>query len=290
MSSTRFPDARVAFGADYAQRVTRLAGEFASRRSRGLEAHGAGRRAGGGDEFVGHRPLRVGEDARDLDWELYARLERAFVRERRAEAGERWAIVLDSSRSMGVGEPSKIQSAAELAGALIACGVRCGARVEVLRRSSTSSGVETLACAKAVDLARALRWLEETVASNESPLSELCAHPRLAAARRVFVLGDLFDAQPAQVLALARRGRFVSTVAILARVELSPPSAGEVRWVDPESGASVALALDERVAERYASALERRLDSWARSLARHGQSFTLFPSERAFESVVRELL
>ncbi len=290
MSRFALPDARVSFDALYPQRVRRLAEEFAGRRARALEAFGAGRRAGGGDEFVGHRPLRAGEDARDLDWELYARLERAFVRERRAEAGERWAIVLDGSRSMSLGQPSKLQRAAELAGALAACGLRCGARVELLRHSPAARGVEQLSITRTSELARALSWLEGAAATSVARVSVLCAQPSLAAARRVFVLGDLFDVQPAELLALARRGRFVSAVAILAQIELHPPRSGGVRWVDPESGASLALELDERLCERYAAALEHRLELWARSFARHGQSFLVAPGERDFEQLVRALL
>ncbi len=290
MSRSRFPEARVWFAAEYPLRVRRFAEAFAARRARSTDVLGAGRRAGGGDEFVGHRPLRVGEDARDLDWELYGRLERAFVRERRAEAGERWAIVLDSSRSMGVGAPSKLQCAAELAGALAACAVRCGARVELLRHSLAATGLETFALARASQLPRALGWLECSVAASRAHLAALCAHPSVSAARRVIFLGDLFDAQPEQLLALARAGRAVAAVAVLAELELAPPRAGEVRWVDPESDAEVALELDEQLSARYVAVLERRLDTWARSFARRGQLFKVAPSARAFEDILREFL
>lgn len=281
--------ADVVLGPEYAERVRRFAAAFAAQRARAASASGAARRAGGGDELVGHRPLRAGEDARDLDVELYARLERPFVRERRAEAGERWAIVLDTSRSMGVGAPSKLQLAAEAAGALAACGLRSGARVE-LCAFGRAGGVEFELCARALEWPRCARWLQSRSASAVGSSGALLTQPRLLAARRVFVLGDLFDLEPAQLLTLARRGRVVGALAVLAANELAPPRSGAVVWLDPETQARAPVALSPEVVERYRAALQARLDAWAGAFARRGQAFAVAASSSPFEDAVRGVL
>lgn len=291
MSSSAADLARVTLGADYVARARRLAESFAAQRTRQALALGAGRRAGGGDELVGHRPLRAGEDARDLDWELYARLERPFVRERRAEAGERWAVLLDTSRSMGVGPPAKLQRAAEVAGALAACGLRMGARVELLAfASEDDERVAFENCAREVHWLRCVHWLAARSAQGRLATARLCAHPRALAARRVFVVGDLFDCEPAQLLPLARRGRALCALAILAPTELAPPSSGDVVWSDPESEARVPVRLDAQLAKKYRAALTARLERWKSSLARHGQTFHAASSAAAFEDIVRAAL
>jgi len=281
--------AAVVLGPAYAERVRRFAAAFAAQRARASSASGAARRAGGGDELVGHRPLRAGEDARDLDVALYARLERPFVRERRAEAGERWVIALDTSRSMGVGAPSKLQLAAEVAGALAACALRCGARVEVCS-PSRGGGVEFEVCARALDWARCARWLEARSAFAVGSSASLLAQPRLLAARRVFLLGDLFDLEPAQLLTLARRGRAVAALAVLAPLELAPPRSGSVVWRDLETQARAPVALSPEVVERYRAALEARLAAWAGAFARRGQTFAVASSASQFEDAVRGVL
>jgi len=281
--------AAVVLGAAYAERVRRFAAAFAAQRARASSTSGAARRAGGGDELVGHRPLRAGEDARDLDVELYARLERPFVRERRAEAGERWAIALDTSRSMGVGAPSKLQLAAEAAGALAACGLRSGARVELCALGG-AGGVEIEVCSRAIEWARCARWLEARSAAAVGSSSALLAHPRWLAARRVFVLGDLFDLEPAQVLTLARCGRVVAALAVLAPNELAPPRSGAVVWRDPETQARAPVALSPAVVELYRAALQARLDAWAGAFARRGQAFAVAASQSPFEDAVRGVL
>lgn len=279
----------VRLDASFVERARRLAASFAARRSRGDLALGAARRAGGGDELVGWRPLRAGEDARDLDWELYARLERPFVRERRAEAGERWAVVLDTSRSMDLGEPRKLQRAAEVAAALAACGLRIGARVE-LCAFGREGGAELEGCGRDVEWMRCVRWLDGREALASGSVAQLCAHPRVSAARRVFVVGDLFDCAPRDLLPLARAGRSLTALAILAPHELEPGEDGDVEWLDPESGERVAARVDGATVDRYRAALSARLELWRTSLARHGQAFAVGSSAVAFEDLVRSVL
>lgn len=281
---------RVSFDASYLARARRLAEGYSAARARESLALGAARRAGGGDELVGHRPMRVGEDARDLDWELYARLERPFVRERRTEAGERWAIVLDTSRSMGLGRPSKLQRAAEVAGALAACGLRIGARVDCLAFGAQAGRAELEVCGRDADWLRCVRWLDGRRALRSGSVVELCAHVRAMAARRVFVVGDLFDCTPRELLPLARAGRSLSVLAILAPHELEPEEDGDVEWLDPESGERVAARVDGATLDRYRAALDARLELWRTSLARHGQSFAVGSSASEFEDLVRCLL
>jgi uncharacterized protein (DUF58 family) len=282
---------RVSFDASFVARARRLAEGFAALRARESLALGAARRAGGGDELVGHRPLRAGEDARDLDWELYARLERPFVRERRTEAGERWAIVFDTSRSMGLGRPSKLQRAAEVVGGLAACGLRIGARVDCFAFAAEPGRAEVEACGRDTDWLRCVRWLDGRRALGVGSVVELCAHVRVMAARRVFVVGDLFDCTPPELLPLARAGRSLCALALLAPHELDPRAhEGAVEWVDPENEQSLALELDEAAIDRYHVALRRRLDAWAATLARHGQRFHVASSEAAFEDLVRAAL
>lgn len=83
---------------------------------------GAGRRrsprAGSSVELMDYRNYTPGDDFRRLDWNVYARLERLFLRVYRAEENLLVRVLLDTSASMGFGEPSKLQFAKAMAGAL----------------------------------------------------------------------------------------------------------------------------------------------------------------------------
>src|SRR5512137_436651 len=60
--------------------------------------------------FAEYRPYRPGDDIRRIDWKVYARLDRFFVKEYEGETNTAIHLILDSSRSMayGSGELQKL--------------------------------------------------------------------------------------------------------------------------------------------------------------------------------------
>ena len=56
---------------------------------------------GSGDDFARHRPYQQGDEVRYVDWKLFGRTDRLFVREFREESNLRAFLVVDSSLSMG---------------------------------------------------------------------------------------------------------------------------------------------------------------------------------------------
>ncbi|MFT3864904.1 MAG: DUF58 domain-containing protein [Solirubrobacterales bacterium] len=77
-----------------------------------------GRRSGAqrtrGLEFVDYRRYTPGDDLRSIDWNVYARLGEIVVKASPAEGHVDLALLLDGSRSMDDGEPSRFRYAQEL--------------------------------------------------------------------------------------------------------------------------------------------------------------------------------
>src|SRR5271165_387203 len=69
-------------------------------------------------EFADYRNYVVGDDLRFLDWNLYARLDRLFLRLFMEEEDLHFTILLDNSLSMDFGSPSKLHYARQVAAAL----------------------------------------------------------------------------------------------------------------------------------------------------------------------------
>jgi uncharacterized protein (DUF58 family) len=121
------------------------------------------------------------------------------VRVSAREASERWAVLLDASASMGVGRPGKLQFAAELAGAFTALGVARGARVELF----VSSGARGVA-QKRGHLGALLDTLESVRAQGQAGLASVAREARHARFGRLFLIGDLLDCAPRELLARTR--------------------------------------------------------------------------------------
>jgi uncharacterized protein (DUF58 family) len=93
-----------------------LAGVEAIVRGFGGQRAGAGRARG--LEFVDYRRYTPGDDLRNIDWNVYARLRELMVKTSPSEGHVALALLLDGSASMGRGGSSKFRLAQELAAAL----------------------------------------------------------------------------------------------------------------------------------------------------------------------------
>src|SRR5262252_5120405 len=76
------------------------------------------RRKGQSVEFADYRNYVVGDDLRFLDWNLYARLARLFLRLFMEEEDLHFYVLIDNSLSMDFGTPSKLHYATQVAAAL----------------------------------------------------------------------------------------------------------------------------------------------------------------------------
>jgi len=83
-----------------------------------LQGERRSKKRGQSVEFADYRNYVVGDDLRFIDWNLYARLDKLFLRLFLEEEDLSVSIVVDISRSMDFGEPSKLRYVKQLAAAL----------------------------------------------------------------------------------------------------------------------------------------------------------------------------
>src|SRR6266550_7206991 len=76
------------------------------------------KRKGQSVEFADYRNYVKGDDLRHLDWNLYARLDRLFIRLFQEEEDLHFYVLIDNSLSMDFGSPSKLRYAKQVAAAL----------------------------------------------------------------------------------------------------------------------------------------------------------------------------
>src|SRR5262249_16306029 len=75
-------------------------------------------RKGQSVEFSDYRPYGIGDDLRYVDWNIFGRLDRLHVKLFVDEEDLCLHLLVDASRSMGFGQPQKLEYAARLAAAL----------------------------------------------------------------------------------------------------------------------------------------------------------------------------
>src|SRR5262245_8489483 len=76
------------------------------------------KRRGQSVEFMDYRNYVVGDDLRFLDWNIYGRLDRLFIKLFLEEEDLHFYVLIDNSVSMDFGDPTKLHYAKQIAAAL----------------------------------------------------------------------------------------------------------------------------------------------------------------------------
>jgi uncharacterized protein (DUF58 family) len=217
-------------------------------------------------EFADYRDYALGDDLRQLDWNVYARLERLFVKLFIEEEDVTVTLLIDASASMATGVPEKLVFAKRAAAALGYIGLASEDRVAV----SALAGRVARRRAAMRGSGRVFRLLADLSAIEpaEGP-TDLVAAARHAAAQLhgrgvVVLLSDLLDPGADRViLELAATGSELIVLHVLAPDELDPPLEGDLRLVDTETGDRVDITADLATIDAY----KARLTAWKAGFA-----------------------
>ncbi len=196
-------------------------------------------------EFADYRNYVAGDDLRYLDWNLFGRLDRLFLKLYEEERELPVRIFLDASESMTFGEPRKFDFARQVAAA-IGYVALCGFdRVTIVpfpekAADSTARGALRQVRGRKSSLTY-FQNLSALTAGGTANLNEALRRGALEARQAgvAMVLSDFLDpaGYEAGLTALVGRGFQVNAVQILAPEELSPATFGDLRLIDAETGA-----------------------------------------------------
>ena len=248
---------------DFLAQLERLA--LLSRRSFRGRVKGERRspRKGHSVEFSDYRPYGPGDDLRYVDWNIYGRLDRLYVKLFVDEEDLCLHLLLDASASMGVGEPSKLAYAARLAAALGFVGLVNHERVGVgaLRGRLAEGWAPARGRTQAVPL---MDFLGRLRSGGGTSLNESLATYALRAreAGLAVLVSDLLDPGGYErgLKALLERRFDVHVIHLLAAEEMSPTFGGDLRLLDLETGEERDLTLDGDALRGYRQRLHDFLE------------------------------
>jgi uncharacterized protein (DUF58 family) len=224
-------------------------------------------------EFADYRDYVQGDDLRRVDWNIYARLERPYVKLFEEEEDLAVHVLLDSSGSMDWGEGAgetegqggegnKWVYARQLAAALGYVALISGDRLAVACLQSRISSLQFGPVRGRGHALRLFEWLESLEAKGTTDLNAALRACAISGGRAglVILISDLFS--PAGYVegltALAARGHEVAVVHVLSPDEVEPPLGGDLRLLDVETGDPQEVTIDGGVRALY----RRRLDEW----------------------------
>lgn len=275
---------------DFLRRLEAL--ELVARRvrARRLKGERLSRRKGRGAEFADYRPYCSGDDLRFLDWNLYGRLEKLFVRLFQEDEELHVTLLIDASPSMRFGLPTKLRYAQQVAAALGFVGLGQHDRVTV-ETTGAEPAHRTNAFRGRSSLRRLIAFLDGIPAdAAPSPLSaDLRAFAGRATGRGLcVVLSDFLDKGGYQegLRALAARGLEVVAVQLLAPEELDPTMVGDLKLTDAEDGDEAEITVSAPMLAHYKAALGAHQQELHRFCTSRGITFVTTNTAVPFESLV----
>ena len=246
--------------------------------SAGIGQH-VSRNRGDGLEFAQYRAYEPGDEPRRIDWKLFARSDRYFVRESERDSALTVWLMVDASASMNQADEaapefSKLDAAKILAASII----------ELALRQSDRFGLITIANDR-VDLVPAATGtrqrdrceiaLRQLKAGGGWP-GETALSPvweRIAADHMVVLLSDDFDDAAVQLVErLAAARREVLSLQLLSGDEREFRFRGNRLFVDPESGLELrsdGAAARENYLREFGQARQARNRRFAACGVRH---------------------
>jgi uncharacterized protein (DUF58 family) len=268
--------------------------ELASRRLTAGRMKGERRsvRRGQSVEFADYRNYTHGDDLRQLDWNVYARLERLFIKLFVEEEDVTVHVLVDASRSMDFGEPNKLDFARRAAGALAYMGLASLDRVSVAflgdGRATTLRAMRGKR--RALEL---FAFLSEPRAEQRTGLAAAAREyaARLRGTGPLVLISDLMDPGYLDALRdLAGTRCQLSVMHLLAPEEIDPDVPPDARLVDNETGRGIEVSGDDDLVDRYRARLGEWQDEIASFVGRRGGAYVAIPSDLELTDLLFDVL
>ena len=262
-------------------------------------------------EFADHRSYVPGDDFRYLDWNLFGRLDKLFLKLYEEERELPVRIFLDASESMTFGEPRKFDFARQVAAA-IGYVALCGFdRVSIVPFPNTERGTqsgqtgaltsEELAARGALRSVRGKKSsmqffqnINALTAAGGADLNEALRRGALEARHTglAIVLSDFLDPAGYEpgLTALVGRGFQVNAVQILAPEELAPSTFGDLRLVDSESGGLQEVTFGRYRMKAYQQTVQNFVQRLREYCTKRGINFFMAPSNMDLQDLLLKQL
>jgi uncharacterized protein (DUF58 family) len=251
------------------------------------------KRKGQSVEFADYRNYVVGDDIRFLDWNLYARLDRLFLRLFMEEEDLHVYILLDNSLSMDFGTPSKLLYAKQVAAALGFIGLVNMDRVVI--EAFNDRLTQTMPAARGRrSLWRVLDFLTKVEPAGPSDLRQALRTFSIKSSGKgiVILLSDLMDKGGYEdaLRYLIARQMDIYVIQILSQEEIDPEIVGDLRLVDVEDDDVAEITVSAPLLKRYKQNLAAYRTAIHQFCTRRGVAYLFTSNQVPFDRLVLSYL
>ncbi len=247
------------------------------------------KRKGQSVEFADFRNYVPGDDLRFIDWNLYARMDRLFLKLFLEEEDLHVYVLIDASTSMEFGEPTKLNYAKQLAAALGYIGLTRADRVKIesLGTSHRNPGPVLRGRASVWRMIEHLNSIQpgENVSLSQG-IRNFCI--RNQSKGILILITDLMDKSGYEnaLKLLVAQQMDVYLLHVLSPEELNPEIKGDLRLVDAEDADIAEVTVSRPLLDRYKRTLAAFVDGAKDYCTRRGMNYLMTSTETPVDKLV----
>jgi uncharacterized protein (DUF58 family) len=245
-------------------------------------------------EFADYRNYAPGDDLRRLDWNIYARLERPYIKLLEDEEDLAVHLLLDTSASMdwpkeGERDQNKLLFAKRIFAGLAYTSLNSNDRM--MMTTISDRGLEYFGPSRGRGMSVAmLRYVHKLEAGGITDLNAALKSYALRGGRPglCVVISDMFSptGYTEGVNNLLGKGYEVALVHVLSPDEIAPPLAGDLRLLDAETGISQEVSIDGGMRDLYIKRLEAWRDDIRNECLRRGMHYFPLDTSTSWEKAI----
>ena len=251
------------------------------------------RRRGQSVEFADFRNYVAGDDLRFIDWNMYARLDKLFLKVFLEEEDLHFHALIDTSSSMDFGDPTKLHYAKQLAASLGFIGLCRGDRVKIDTMGQALAKPSPMLRGRA-NLWRMMQQLEEIKAGDNTPLEDGIKNFCLRNSGKgiLILLTDLMDKSGYEnaLRYLLAQDLDVYLIHILSSAEIQPDVKGDLKLVDCEDADVAEITVSKPLLDRYQRTLAAYLENAREFCTRRGIHYLMANTDVPVDQLVSTYL
>jgi uncharacterized protein (DUF58 family) len=244
-------------------------------------------------DFAEHRPYMPGDDIRRIDWRLFARTDRFYLKEFEADTSTNFSVLLDVSASMGYGSGSvtKLDYARYLAACLAYFSHGQRDRVGIV--TFDSDVVEVVPPATR-HLTAVLHTIERAKAEREGAFEATLKKIAEQFRRRsmLLVISDFYEDPSAIINALRhlrQHGNDIMVVHVLDPAELEFPFDTAAPFEDVETGKRMPI-VPKYLREQYRERVRSHIETLRTSIGAERMDYAMFDTSKPLDYALFDFL
>jgi uncharacterized protein (DUF58 family) len=257
---------------------------------------------GASTDFAEHRQYMPGDDIRRIDWKLFARTDRHYVKEFEADTNSNFLAVLDTSRSMryqGGGDLPSAMSKLEYGCVLAAClAYFSNAQRDRVGLALIDGAIQEYIPCSAKHMQHVLHALDRTnrhpspavkqatPVTLEPPLKQLAESTRRRSI--VVLISDLYEEPDAVLQAIENlrgRGNDLVVFHLLDRTELEFPFDEPTNFVDAETGVTMPV-IPDHLRKQYRELVRAHSEALARRAREQRVDYALLDTSKPLDGAL----